>query len=178
MPVLLFLCSALTMMHSFFPLICSGIAMLTVSGCQWSPENLSTHGCQAIRAVGKGLMPNAQSSGLWCWGSCLSLFIFHNRQNKLGFLRDLRLLHSWMAVLHYCIHIWNCSFTSSIPCQREMSIEWLITCAVLNFYNFLFGCLVHACWFLKHFISQQQIVVQCHTTAFPTVRQEMTTTSQ
>lgn len=94
--------------------------------------------------VRKGSMPDAQSSGSGYRGSCLPLFFFHNRQNKLGFLWNLRLLHSWMAVLHYCVHIWCCSYTSRMACQRELKDDlcniqlpgyaWMFCTVVLVFY--------------------------------------------
>lgn len=92
-----------------------------------------------LSVVRKGSMLYAQSSGLWCWGSCLPLFFFHNRQNNLGFLWELRLLHSWMAVLRYCVSIRRCSYTSRRTCQRELSTEFRMTCAMLNFYNFWYA---------------------------------------
>lgn len=82
----------------------------------------------------KGPYQTPSSFGLWRGASCLPLFSFQNRQNKLGFLWDLRLLHSRMAVLHYCLPIPCCSYTSRITCQRELS-GCRMTCAILNFYN-------------------------------------------
>lgn len=80
-----------------------------------------------LRVVKKRSMPDAQSSGLWRGGSCLPLFVF---VNKSGLFWDPRLLHSWLAVLHYRVHIRCCSYTSRMTCQRELSTEYRITCAI------------------------------------------------
>lgn len=127
---------ALTKMLSLTPLICLrlGQRLCIFNGGWWSAESGKTSSpVGVLRAVGKGSMPDAQSSGLRCGSSCLPLYVFHNKQNKLGFLWDLRLVHSWMAVVHCWVHIRRCSYTSTMICQRELSTECSINCA--NFYK-------------------------------------------
>lgn len=64
-------------------------------------ENLFTFGVSLVRSErGPCQTPSPLACGVEV--HVRLLFSFHNRQNKLGFLWDLRLLHSWMAVLHCC----------------------------------------------------------------------------
>lgn len=71
---------------------------VTMSGGQRSPENLFTWVSSEWLDRGPCQTPNPLACGV-------KVHVFYNRQNKLGFWRDLRLFHIWMTVLHYCLHI-------------------------------------------------------------------------
>ncbi len=70
-----------------------------------------------------------------------------------------------MVVLHYCVHIGRCSYTSRMTCQRELSTECRVTCAILNFCKLL-GCVNVLYMHVGFTIFQQNTIVHCPTSVF------------